>query len=594
MEHTTPTSSRDRHRSMVLHESVAGASRTKRRHNEPLAEAKRKRSRIQLDQQEGTENSNQQAAFISKRHSNSNISPGIKHVYESPVSAGEVHDHEDACPSNSGHRRADVRRQKLDNTPAIAPKHIYSHPKQVSQSIWQEMVTHNQSEVEDDTDGTGSGVEDMDYHEEEHEEEWDESSVLVAEHHRGLVSRSSGICPRPKPRQEQPSKIVYPGQSPKRVQGTTKQDLRRAGQEKVIQCSLEVEDNTDLTEAETENAEMYEGAPRREIVVVALSKISHRQTEMRSKENQQRYMEQEIVEWHWSEGDDIDEAEADLGYEEVGERDEDQENSEDREVSNEQPWAERMIESYLGRSSEDQNRFKRLLHQVECRKTVEVFLSPPLLLERPIVAFDLETTDFIRKGRVPYIVSMSFIKIHPHANNHPNTVEFFGIGNLKPNDGSIYVRAPVASDPGALRKHSIKEADLEKLPGFLEHAKELYLFLSGCDLTGFNIVEFDIRVLVEEFRRCGIRFDPRVTGTRLVDTRVLWNQYRNNKYGNLQEAHKHFTGSEFDDAHNAENDAIAALRLLCSMARDRTTCGFVEGVLNAVPRYVGPSQTTFF
>ncbi|KAK7035417.1 Structural maintenance of chromosomes protein 3 [Paramarasmius palmivorus] len=153
------------------------------------------------------------------------------------------------------------------------------------------------------------------------------------------------------------------------------------------------------------------------------------------------------------ESDDTDQKEAKTENAEAR----DEEDSEDRQVSNEKPWAERMIESYLGRSSERIKTASRDYYTRSSAGKPSRHFSP-LSLKSPIIAFDLETTDFIK---VPYIVSVSFIKIHPHANNHPNTAEFFGIGNLKPNDGSIYVRAPVASDPGALRKH-----------GFLEHAKE--------------------------------------------------------------------------------------------------------------------------
>ncbi|KAK7035418.1 hypothetical protein VNI00_011949 [Paramarasmius palmivorus] len=66
-------------------------------------------------------------------------------------------------------------------TPANA---VYSYLKQVSQRIRQEMV--DSSKVEDEPDKTGSEMEDMDDHEEEHGEESDEPMPSTTEDRQSI------------------------------------------------------------------------------------------------------------------------------------------------------------------------------------------------------------------------------------------------------------------------------------------------------------------------------------------------------------------------------------------------------------------------
>ncbi len=64
--------------------------------------------------------------------------------------------------------------------------------------------------------------------------------------------------------------------------------------------------------------------------------------------------------------------------------------------------------------------------------------------------------------------------------------------------------------------HGISDEDVKDAPVFKSVAKELQQFLEGCDLAGFNIIKFDVPLLVEEFLRADINFD--VSKRKLIDS----------------------------------------------------------------------------
>lgn len=242
--------------------------------------------------------------------------------------------------------------------------------------------------------------------------------------------------------------------------------------------------------------------------------------------------------------------------------------------------------------------------------------SNRLLLERPLICFDLETTDFLPEGR---IISMSFVKVFPPS--HPSTTatfEVFGSANLRASDGSVYVKPPVKSCPGALAKHCIQDYEVDHLPPFSAHAQSLHTFLKGCDLTGYNIRDFDIKVLTLQFSECTINWKPD-EDIKIVDTMVIYQDFlreanqasqrranqssqranrssrtRGNRGSQRrpnqasqsipsgttqQDAYLKFIGRKMQGAHNAEADTIGALELLFAMVRWEDLKAKVEQIL---------------
>ena len=99
-------------------------------------------------------------------------------------------------------------------------------------------------------------------------------------------------------------------------------------------------------------------------------------------------------------------------------------------------------------------------------------------LERPLAFIDVETT-----GINPYsdrVVELSILRIHPDG-----TEEY----------KSHRVNPEVPIPAGATAVHGITDADVIGEPIFRQYGKSVCDFLKGCDLSGFNIITFDLPFL---------------------------------------------------------------------------------------------------
>lgn len=119
------------------------------------------------------------------------------------------------------------------------------------------------------------------------------------------------------------------------------------------------------------------------------------------------------------------------------------------------------------------------------------------------------------------------------------------------------IKPDVAISPGAERVHGITMEDLEDAPSFSEVADEILEFLNSADvIVGYN-VRFDIRFIEKEFARVGmtIQLDEKL----VVDPFRIWQAMEPRS---LEDAHLRFVGSEMENAHSAEADVQAAVRVL--------------------------------
>jgi DNA polymerase III subunit epsilon len=163
-----------------------------------------------------------------------------------------------------------------------------------------------------------------------------------------------------------------------------------------------------------------------------------------------------------------------------------------------------------------------------------------LVLKRPLVVFDLETTGRdVVKDR---IVEISAVKLLPNGERELKT------RRLNP-------EMPIAPDATAV--HGITNAEVANEPTFVKVAKSLFEFLKDCDLSGFNVERFDLPMLKREFQRAGLEFPP--SPIAVIDT---WRIFMNREPRNLTAAYKHYCGKELENAHAAEADAVAAADIL--------------------------------
>ncbi|MGB3468000.1 MAG: 3'-5' exonuclease [Cyclobacteriaceae bacterium] len=163
-----------------------------------------------------------------------------------------------------------------------------------------------------------------------------------------------------------------------------------------------------------------------------------------------------------------------------------------------------------------------------------------LNLKKPLAFFDLETTGTnISNDR---IVEISIVKI---------TVK----GEQLIKTRKINPEMPIPLETSLI--HGIYEEDIKDAPTFKQIAKSLADFIEGCDLAGFNILKFDVPVLVEEFLRADINFD--ISKRKLVDAQKIFFMMEKR---NLSSAYKFYCGKEMQNAHSAEADTLATYEVL--------------------------------
>ena len=163
-----------------------------------------------------------------------------------------------------------------------------------------------------------------------------------------------------------------------------------------------------------------------------------------------------------------------------------------------------------------------------------------LNLKKPLVIFDLETTGTsIANSR---IVELSYVKVLPDGKKEVTTMR---------------INPTVAIPLETSLIHGIYEEDIKDAPTFKEIAKNLVKAMEGCDLGGFNVIRFDVPLLVEEFLRADINFD--VTGRKMIDAQKIFHMMEKRT---LSAAYKFYCDKNLEGAHSAEADTLATLAVL--------------------------------
>lgn len=169
-----------------------------------------------------------------------------------------------------------------------------------------------------------------------------------------------------------------------------------------------------------------------------------------------------------------------------------------------------------------------------------------LKLGRPIAFVDLETTG--NRYYADRIVEFSVLKIQPDG-----TEEY----------KSRRVNPEMPISPGAMDKHGITDAELVGEPVFCQLAKGICEFLEGCDLSGFNILGFDLPLLEHEFERVGHDFSR--DNRQIVDSMVIFHMrvpFESGVQRDLEAAYKKYCGKELKNAHRADSDVRVSAEVL--------------------------------
>lgn len=163
-----------------------------------------------------------------------------------------------------------------------------------------------------------------------------------------------------------------------------------------------------------------------------------------------------------------------------------------------------------------------------------------LRLDRPLAAFDLETTGTdVEKDR---IVQIAIVRVEPD-------------GSRRVFESLVNPERPIP--PGATAVHGIADADVRDQPTFAGIRREVEEILAGADLAGFNSIRFDQPLLEEELRRAGGA--PDLRSARHLDAMAIFHAMERR---DLTAAYRFYCGKELVNAHSARADAEATLEIL--------------------------------
>lgn len=165
-----------------------------------------------------------------------------------------------------------------------------------------------------------------------------------------------------------------------------------------------------------------------------------------------------------------------------------------------------------------------------------------LNLKIPLCFFDLETTG--TNIALDRIVEIAVIKLMPN-------------GEVQEKFNRVNPTIPIPPESTAI--HGIGNEDVKDKPTFKELAREYARFMEGSDLSGFNILKFDIPVLVEEFLRADVEFD--YARKRIIDSQRIYHMMEKR---NLSAAYQFYCGKKLDNSHSAVADTRASMEVLLS------------------------------
>ena len=166
-------------------------------------------------------------------------------------------------------------------------------------------------------------------------------------------------------------------------------------------------------------------------------------------------------------------------------------------------------------------------------------LAERLAITRPLAFLDLETT-----GTSPErdrILEIAVLMVSPGG----RITRF-----------SSLVNPGIPIPPEATAVHGISQEEVADKPAFGEIAGQLARDLASCDLVGFNLRRFDLRMLSAEFARASVWFNPEEA--RVVDAMSIFHAMEKR---DLESAVRFYCGRRHH-GHRAEEDVLATVDVL--------------------------------
>ncbi len=172
-----------------------------------------------------------------------------------------------------------------------------------------------------------------------------------------------------------------------------------------------------------------------------------------------------------------------------------------------------------------------------------------LTLDRPLAAIDVETTGLLEHD--PHIVELAIIRIEPDL-------------SVKARTWRLNPGVPIPAT--ASNVHGITDAQVRGCPTFRDVLAPFMDLTWNCDLTGFNLIRFDLPVLDLELSRAGVALLD-VRHRLVIDSMQIFHRYYpppvgTRGLGTLAAAGRRYLGGPPTGAHGALCDALAAIQVL--------------------------------
>lgn len=167
-------------------------------------------------------------------------------------------------------------------------------------------------------------------------------------------------------------------------------------------------------------------------------------------------------------------------------------------------------------------------------------MNRKLSLIRPLAYFDLETT-----GTSTITDRVVQIAVH----------KYFPDGTVEKKVKLINPEMPIPKDASAI--HGITDEMVKDKPPFKCISKALLQYMTDCDFAGYNLLRFDVPMLVEEFLRAGLEhpFDD----ARIIDA---YNIFCKKEPRTLTGAVKFYCNRVMENAHDANIDVEETANVL--------------------------------
>lgn len=184
-----------------------------------------------------------------------------------------------------------------------------------------------------------------------------------------------------------------------------------------------------------------------------------------------------------------------------------------------------------------------------------------LNLKRPVAFFDLETTGL--NTTTDRIVEISILRVNPNGTEEQRT---------------WLLNPTIPISPEASSVHGYTNEMVADKPTFKQVAPDIAKFLTNCDLAGYNILKFDLPMLVEEFLRVEVDFD--LKSRDFID---VMNIFMKMEPRTLKGAYRFFCHAELEGAHGAGADTKATYEVLKAMLDRYQGVEYEDGKGNKSP-----------